>query len=113
MSYSDACESLYQLALDTPLITRPRYTRIGIYLVNVMVTDWRIRQGSKPENYHDSYRDKKGILIDHICELTDSEWNTVQTTLLDRIKEHTDLDPDWDALRIGWLRELDTLRAFQ
>jgi hypothetical protein len=115
MKYSDAFDKLYALTLEAPfdirLFMKPRYKRVGVYIWNVMIVDhatFRERLLSEDVELYDG---KKDIMIEHFCGITDSEWDTLQTVMLDYAENYSGTSR-WKGWRVGWIRALDTLRAF-
>ena len=107
MSYSDAFDRLYTMTLDAPLQTSPRYKRVSLYIFHVMT----LSSANHRRKFVGSSNGKKDIVIEHLCGLPDSEWSILQATMLDYaintgVKE-------WSEKRVGWVCELDTIRAFR
>ena len=113
MRYSDAFDKLYALTLETSLETEPKHERIGLYICNVLFVAHYHSQ--KIHFSNKCYVGKKDIMVEHVCGLTDSEWDELQVTMCDIIKRNKGNGTTSLALtnrRFDWVSGLDTLRAF-
>jgi len=113
MGYSDAFDKLYTLTLETPLETEPKYERIGLYICNVLFTEY---YRPEPRAGRKCYVGRRDIVVEHICGLTDFEWNELQVAMFNIIQRNTSNGTTSSALterRFDWVNGLDTIRAFR
>jgi hypothetical protein len=117
MKYSDAFDRLYALSLEIPMKTEQKYKRIGIFISNVLLIDYFSHW---PWDQQNSYIGKKDIMIEHICDLTDFEWDAIKEHMIGVLGMEivagmgvvAGESKDLREKRIGWIHDLDTLRAF-
>jgi hypothetical protein len=108
---SEAFEKLYALSLETPMTIESLYRLVGFYICNVLVTARAIQAGEDPYNFKPCYRNKKDIVIEHVCGVTDAEWITIQSIMFDDAKKMN--ATNLEKKRVDMICELDILRAFR
>lgn len=116
MKYSDSFEQIHTMSLGIDLSTRVKYKRVAIYLGRVFMAhggSWRLSIGRRTPAFG-----KKDIVLGIISGLTDLEWERVSGYMKCLVQDtgtswRADRQhAEWMKSRRGWIRDLDTVRAF-
>ena len=100
------------MALDTNLRTLTKYKRVAHYLGRIAMADLRPDLDSLAIVHDDLTLDEiKDLALQHLVEITDVEWKMIQGAMRGYASRSAGTDK-WRAMRVDWVRALDTLRAF-
>jgi len=111
MKYSYAFEKLYMMTLDTNLRTETKYKRVAHYLSRIMMAEHRPELDSIAWDDDLTLDEIKDLALQHLVEITDVEWKMIQGAMRGYASRSAGTDK-WRAMRMEWVRALDTLRAF-
>lgn len=109
---SEALRELYALSIEHTRrdLLGAVYDTIALYLNRMyMITNRTDRWGADARVLYEADREKT---LNAIVLLRDDEWNRIRTVMLDYYDISHNRRQEWNSFILGWVRDLETLRAF-
>jgi hypothetical protein len=122
LSYTKSFNHLHRLSYVIDLKQTVQYKRVAVYIGRVFMaeaeqchTDERLAYLDMPISKRMEWVEKlyghKDMMIDFVIGINDYEWGLIQKAMIDYAKVSKG-SAVWVERRHAWIRQLDTLRAF-
>ncbi len=121
MSYTKAFRQLHNLTQVIDMHTTVQYKRVALYIGRVFMAETATEKQHGVVNLDSpittamvwvgELEGHKELMIDHFLNINDYEWKLIHKTML-RFANQSKGSEVWVRKRVGWVHELDSLRAF-
>jgi len=121
MSYTKAFQQLHNLTQVIDMWSTVQYKRVAIYLGRIMMAETATAKQPGAVNLDSpittamewvgELEGHKELMIDHFLNISEYEWKVVRKAMMKYANESKGSEI-WLRKRIGWICELDSLRAF-
>ena len=121
MSYTKPFQHLHRLSFVIDLKQDVQYRRVAIYIGRVFMAERCTpdREQNDPDmpltrkimRWVITLLGHKEAMLNYVIAINDYEWELIQTAMIQYANESKGSQA-WVALRHSWIKQLDTLRAF-
>jgi len=121
MSYTQPFQHLHRLSYVIDLKQDVQYRRVAIYIGRVFMAerctpdreqnDDNMPLRSKSMPWVKTLLGHKELMLNCVIEVNDYEWGLIQTAMTQYAHE-SKWNAAWTDTRLSWIKQLDTLRAF-